>query len=174
MISPKLRLALIVIFIICGFAALFTQIGNYVVFAFFATSAILLMGHFRHGPMLGILVSLRKGNIPRTEQLLNSIKRPEWLSPRYQAYYHFATALVASHAQDIETAEKHSKIALDLNYLQDKEQGILLYNLARVAFEKKEWEQSKTKLSALKALSLDDLHLKQRTSELEEALKKIS
>lgn len=174
MISPKLRLLLIIIFVICGFTALFTQIGNYVVFAFLATSLILLLGHFRHGPMLGILVALRKGNILRTEQLLNSIKRPEWLSPRYQAYYHFATALVASHAQDVETAGKHSKIALELGYLQDTEKGILLYNLARVAFEQKEWEQSKMQLKTLKALSLDDLHLKQRTTALEEALKNIS
>ncbi|BDS10627.1 hypothetical protein [Aureispira anguillae] len=174
MISPKLRLFLIFLFIICGFGVLIAQIGTYVVFAFWATALILLMGHFRHGPMLSILFALRKGNIPQAEQLLNSIKRPEWLSPRYQAYYHFAMALVASHQQDIDTAEKHSEIALKINLLQNKEKGILLYNLARVSFEKKDWENSNVKLQQLKDLGVDDLHLKKRIEELETALKSIS
>lgn len=174
MISPKLRFILIILFVICGIAAPFAEVGKYVIFAFWATAFILLMGHFRHGPILGILVALRKGNIPQAQQLLNSIKRPQWLSPRYQAYYHFATSLVASHQQDVEIAGKHAQIALDLNLLQNKEKGILLYNLARVAFEKKDWESSKSQLSALKALGLDDLHLKKRMEELETALNNVS
>ena len=171
MISPKLRLVLIVLFIICGTIAPFAQLGSYVIFAFWATAFILLMGHFRHGPMLGILVALRKGNIPQAEQLINTVKRPEWLSPRYQAYYQFANALVASHHQDIDAAEKYSKTALELGYLHVKEKGILLYNLARVAFERKDFKKAKTQLAELKILPIEDLHLKKRIEELEQALK---
>lgn len=174
MISPKLRLVLIVLFIICGIVAPFAQLGSYVIFAFWATAFILLMGHFRHGPMLGILVALRKGDIPQAEQLINTVKRPEWLSPRYQAYYHFSNALVASHHQDVDAAEKHSKTALELGYLHTKEKGILLYNLARVAFERKEWEKAKNQLATLKTLSVEDLHLKKRIEELENALDNIA
>lgn len=172
MISPKLRIALIVLFIICGILAPFAQLGSYVIFAFWATASILLMGHFRHGPMLGILTALRKGNIPQAEKLINTVKHPAWLSPRYQAYYQFANALVASHHQDIDAAEKHSKIALELGYLHIKEKGILLYNLARVSFERKNWEKAKKQLAELKTLSVDDLHLKKRIEELEHALSK--
>jgi hypothetical protein len=170
MISPKLRLVLIVLFVICGIIAPFAQVGSYVIFAFWATAFILVMGHFRHGPMLGILVALRKGNIPQAEELINTVKRPEWLSPRYQAYYHFSNALVASHHQNIDAAEKHSKTALELGYLHVKEKGILLYNLARVAFERKDFEKAKNQLAELKALSVEDLHLKKRIEELEQAL----
>lgn len=170
MISPKLRLVLIVLFLICGIIAPFAQLGSYVIFAFWATAFILLMGHFRHGPMLGILVALRKGNIPQAEQLINSIKRPNWLSPRYQAYYHFANALIASHHQDVDAAATHSNTALELGYLHTKEKGILLYNLARVAFERKEWNRSREQLIQLKNLPIKDLHLKKRVEELEQAL----
>jgi len=174
MISPKLRLVLIVLFVICGIIAPFAQLGSYVIFAFWATAFILLMGHFRHGPMLGILVALRKGDIPQAEQLINTVKRPEWLSPRYQAYYHFANSLVASHHQDVDAAEQYSKTALELGYLHTKEKGILLYNLARVAFERKEWDKSKAQLAQLKALAVEDLHLKKRIEELELALNNVS
>jgi hypothetical protein len=172
MISPKLRIVLIVLFVICGIVAPFAQLGSYVIFAFWATALILLMGHFRHGPMLGILVALRKGDIPQAEALINTVKRPDWLSPRYQAYYHFSNALVASHHQDIDAAEKHSTTALELGYLHVKEKGILLYNLARVAFERKEFDKAKKQLAELQTLSVEDVHLKKRIEELEQALNK--
>ncbi len=171
MISSKLRLLLIFLFLVCGVVSAIAPLDQYITFAFFATAIILLLGHFRHGPMLGVLLSLRKGNIPKTEILLNSIKRPEWLSARYQAYYHFALSLVASHKQDIESAGTHSLKALESDYLQNKEKVILHYNLARVAYEKQDWETAKTQLNKLRELQIEDLHLKKRIEELEEALK---
>jgi tetratricopeptide (TPR) repeat protein len=173
MISPKLRLLLIGVFFIFGIIAPFAKLGGYITFAFLATAIVLLLGHFRHGPMLGILMALRKGNITQAEQLLNSIKRPAWLSARYKAYYHFGQSLVASHQQDIESAETHSEKALSIGYLQDKEQGILYYNLARVAYEKDDWKKAKTQLEKLQTLNIEDLHLKQRIEELQDALKDV-
>ncbi len=171
MFSPKLRLILIFLFFICGLAAPVAGLDLYVTFAFIATAIILLLGHFRHGPILKILFSLRKGNITQAEHLLNTVKRPEWLSPRYKAYYHFSLSLVASHQQDTEGAHMHSLKALELGQLQDKEIGILYYNLARVAFENQDWEAAGEQLDKLKKLEVKDLHLKKRIEELEEALK---
>lgn len=173
MLSPKLRILLIIIFISFGIITLFTDVSLYIPFAFGLTACILLLGHFRHGPILGVLSSLRTGNINQAENLLASIKRPEWLSPRFLTYYYFANSLVASHRQDVEMAGVHSQKALDLGYLQPKEQIILLYNLARVAYEKKDYVESNQKLQQLLQLPIDDLQIKQRAEELELALKKI-
>jgi hypothetical protein len=171
MFSPKLRLILIFLFFICGLTAPLAGLDHYVTFAFIATAFILLLGHFRHGPILKILFSLRKGKITEAQQLLNSIKRPDWLSARYQAYYHFSLSLVASHQQDTQSAQLHSLKALEMGQLQDKEIGILFYNLARVAFENQDWEAATEQLQKLKKLDIKDLHLKKRIEELEEALK---
>ena len=170
MFSPTLRLILIAVFLIGGFAALFAQLGTYVVIAFFMTAIILLLGHFRHGPMLAILMALRKGKIGDAEQLLTSIKRPDWLSKRYQAYYYFSNSLVATHRQDAAGAVDYANLALDLDQLHDKEKGILVYNLARMAYQGNELEEAKKHLATLKGLSVDDLHLKKRVDELETAL----
>lgn len=170
MFSPTLRLILIAVFLVGGVAALVTQLGTYVVIAFFTTAAILLLGHFRHGPMLAILMSLRKGKIGDAEKLLASIKRPNWLSKRYQAYYFFAHSLVATHRQDQTSSVEYAQLALNLNQLHDKEKGILVYNLARMAYQNNDLEAAKQHLETLKGLAVDDLHLKKRVGELEAAL----
>lgn len=170
MLAPKIRLFLILLFFVGAALSVVKQLDAYITFAFLATATILLLGHFRHGPILRVLLCLRRGNIEQAAQLLNSIKRPNWLSKRYQAYYHFALALVASHQQDIESAAIHSEAALALDLLQDKEVGILYYNLARVAYEKNTLKEAKEHLDKLKALKVDDLHLKQRLEELDKIL----
>ncbi|MFK7797234.1 MAG: hypothetical protein AB8E82_07245 [Aureispira sp.] len=170
MFSPTLRLILIAIFLVGGIAAIVTQLGAYVVIAFFSTAAILLLGHFQHGPMLAILLALRKGKVGEAEQLLASIKRPHWLSKRYKAYYYFANSLVATHRQDPPGAVDYANLALDLNQLHDKEKGILVYNLARMAYQSASFDQAKAHLNTLKNLAVDDLHLKKRVQELETAL----
>ncbi len=170
MFSPTLRLLLIAVFLIGGVTALVAQLGNTLVVVFFATACIMLLGHFRHGPMLAILLSLRKGNIAKAEELLHSIKRPEWLSKRYRGYYYFANSLVATHRQDPASAVDYANLALDLNTLHDKERGILVYNLARMAYEGGDHPLAKQHLLTLQALPTDDLHLKKRIGELEAAL----
>ena len=170
MLSPNLRLLLIGLFAVSGVASLFFPWGNYVTFALFATAAILLLGHFRHGPILAVLMALRQGKIQQAEQLLQSVKRPDWLSKRYRAYYHFATSLVATHRQDVDAAEQYAQLALDEQYLQPREEAILVYNLARVAYEREDWARSRHHLKEMESLPVDDLHLKQRVEELTNAL----
>lgn len=172
MFSPTLRLILIVVFLIGGCAAIVAQLGTYLAIAFFLTAIILLLGHFRHGPMLAILMALRKGKVGDAEQLLASIKRPHWLSKRYQAYYYFSNSLVATHRQDTTAAIDYANLALDLKQLYDKEKGILVYNLARMAYQTKDFETANQHLTTLQKLSVDDLHLKKRIEELKKALQK--
>lgn len=172
MLSPNLRLLLLGLFIVCGIVSLFAQLGGFVTFAFFATAAILLLGHVRHGPILAVLMALRRGKVQQAEQLLQSVKRPEWLSKRYRSYYYFATSLVATHRDDVAAAEQYAQLALEEQYLQPREQAILVYNLARVEYQRGNWARSRQHLQQLEALLVDDLHLKQRVQELKDELQR--
>lgn len=174
MLSPKLRLFLAALFLATGIIGFFVPtISTAVCLVLLLTAALLFLGHFRNGPMLRVLINLRKGELHKAEALLDTVKRPEWLNKRYQGYYHFAKALLASHAQDVDAAETHSTQALALsNYLHTEELGILRYNLARVAYERQEWGKAKVQLEQLKQLQLEDLHLKKRIEELETELAK--
>jgi len=172
MISPKLRMGLILLFVAAGIGSLFLKTSWLVPVSLFGTALIMLVGHFRYGPMLGVLTALKRGQIDKAQALLQSIKRPEWLSNRFRGYYHFSLSLVATYSQDIETAEEHAKQALEVAQLPAPEKGILYYNLARAAFEKKEWEASKRHLDTLLTFPIKDLQLKKRIEELQDALKK--
>lgn len=174
MISPKLRLLLIGLFLVCGVVSIFAQLGGFVTFAFFMTAAILLLGHVRHGPILAVLMALRQGKVQRAEELLQSVQKPDWLSKRYRSYYYFSTSLVATHREDVGTAEQYAQLALQENYLQPREQAILVYNLARAEFLGNNIAGARARLDELAQLPVDDLHLKQRVEELEEELSKRS
>lgn len=174
MLSPNLRLLLIGVFFIGGVISIAASLGLYVSIVFFLTAAILLLGHFRHGPVLAVLMALRRGKVGQAEELLQTVKRPDWLSKRYRTYYYFATSLVATHRQDVNGAEQYAELALQEDYLQPREQAILVYNLARVEFERNNWARSRQHLSNLDQLPIDDLHLKERVQELHNALDKCS
>lgn len=173
MLSPNLRLILIGVFLLGGVVSSLNDLGLYVTLVFFLTAVILLLGHVRHGPILAVLMALRKGQVSQAEQLLQTVKRPDWLSKRYRTYYYFATSLVATHRQDVNGAEQYAELALQENYLQPREQAILVYNLARVEFERNNWARSREHLAALDQLPVDDLHLKERVQELRDALDRV-
>ena len=77
---------------------------------------------------------------------------------------------MATHRQDVNGAEQYATLALAEDYLQPREEAILVYNLARVAFERQNWKRSREHLVDLDRLLVDDLHLKERVQELRDAL----
>jgi hypothetical protein len=171
MFSPRLRLLFIPLFFIAGIAILVLQLNFLSGIALLVAASILLLGHFRHGAMPAVLSHLRKGDIPAAQNSIQLIKRPEWLSKRFQAYYYFALSLIATYSQDADAAEQNAAKSIQIGGLPESEQSILYYNLARATYEKKNFTKATEYLSKLKALSIDDLHLKQRVEELEKALK---
>lgn len=170
MVLSNLRWLLITIFLVTGIVAPFTDMGIWVALVFFATATILLLSHFKFGTVLRARVALGQANVDKAEELLNQIKRPNWLTKRYQAYYHFVRALIASFRQDANLAMEHSNKALAYQALGGQEIGILRYNLARAAYENRNYANAKAELKNLQKLNIEDLHLKKRIEELEHAL----
>ncbi|MCP4438870.1 MAG: hypothetical protein GY810_07985 [Aureispira sp.] len=170
MFSSKIRWLLVFIFVITAIIAPFTDMGIWVALVFLLTATILVLSHFKFGTVLKARAALGQANVDKAEELLNEIKRPEWLSKRYQAYYHFVRSLIASFRQDADVAAEHSNKALAYQNLRTEEIGILRYNLARAAYEKRDYPNAKKELKLLRELKVEDLHLKKRVEELEHAL----
>lgn len=170
MILSNIRWLLIAIFLVTGIIAPFTDMGILVSVVFFATAFILILSHFKFGTVLMARVALKQANIDKAEELLNQIKRPNWLSRRYQAYYYFVRAVIASFRQDANSATEYSSKALEYQSLGEHEVTILRYNLARAAYEKRDYSNAKVELKNLQQFNIEDLHLKQRIEELAQAL----
>lgn len=166
MTHPRFRLILVVIFLISAILSFINQLGLTVSLTLLFTSLLLFIGHFKHGSVLAVLMSLKKGQIDRADTLLGSIKKPDWLTKRYQAYYHFSHSVIASFKKDLERSSKHAQLALDLKRLPENEEAILIYNMARVAFERNDFTRCKDHIAQLHDKNIKDLHLKKRIEEL--------
>lgn len=166
MIHPRFRLILVGVFFVSAILSFFNELGLAVSLTLLFTSFLLGIGHFKHGSVLAILIALKRGQIEKAESLLASIKRPQWLTKRYQAYYHFSHSVIASFVNDLDRSKIHAQKALELKRLPDNEEGILLYNMARVAYEKNDIESCKEHLLQFEGKKIKDLHLKKRVEEL--------
>ncbi len=172
MLSPKIRFVVIAFFLICGLATIFLGVGGLPTIAFWGTSLILLIGHFRHGSILQVLHALRSQEIEKAKELLQTIKRPDWLNKRFKGYYYFCLSLIATYSQDLDAADSNAQKALEIGNLPEEEQAILFYNIARAAFEKKKWKKAKKQMEKLMQIPIKDLHLKKRRDELQTILQK--
>lgn len=172
MFFTRIRLIMAAVFLLFAFISpILLKWSYHFVLIFLFTAVILIFSHFKHGPILSILLALKKGNISKAQQLVESIQRPQWLNKRYLSYYYFAKALLASHKQDAIEAIQFSEKAIASPYLQEHEKSMLHYNISRSYFEQKDFAASKEQLELIQLSSLKDLFLKQRVEQLKEALK---
>lgn len=137
-----------------------------------AFAALILYSHFRQGNIIPALMALRNGNIPGAEEALASIKRPDFLSKRYQAYYYFVSGLIDFYYKRIAEGCANLEKAVDLGLKNKTELSITHLNIAQGAYMQKDYEKSRKHMELCMAQNPSDLHVKQRLEELEQLLNK--
>ncbi|MEM8907096.1 MAG: hypothetical protein AAGD05_04550, partial [Bacteroidota bacterium] len=136
----------------------------------YAASLLLLFTHFRFGNVSAAFVKLRNGQLDEAENLLDQIKRPEWLAKRHRAYYHFSKGLIATQHQDLPEGETHLKAALDLGLRSATDNAMAALNLAHLYFVGQQKTIAQTYLSQAKTFQSDDLLIREKIAELEKVL----
>ncbi len=172
MFSPRFRFFLIILLLVSGTAAVFVYFAWAAAGILWATAALLLYGHFRHGTIIPALWALRKGDVERAGEQLALIKRPEWLTRRYRAYYFFAMGLVGFYHKRFEDGANFLKEAIQQGLSGKNELAIAYLNLAHAAFLQKNYAEAQEFLEKTTQAGSDDLYLKQRVEELQQALLK--
>ncbi len=172
MIASRLRFALIALLFISGIAVFIVYSKWQLMLMLWATALLLVMAHFRYGSIMRVQFALQTNRIDHAEQLLNAIKRPQWLTPRYQAYYLFSRGVIAFSRKQYDEGTDWLKRSLDAGLSGKMELAIVHLNLAHVAFYKQNYEESNAFLEKAKQQGVSDLYLKQRFEELERALQK--
>lgn len=170
MLTKRIRLILIFVLFAGGIVALFSD--PYLAIVLWAVSLVLILGHLRHGSMIGVLRALGQGRSDKAERLLAEISRPDLLSRRYRAYYHFARGLLATQRKEHETVKVAFNKALEIGLKGRQERAVSYLSLARVAYTEKDRENAKNYLEKTKENQTKDLFLKRRIEELEAALKR--
>ena len=170
MYSPRLRFALIILLLVSGAAVLFVYQYWTAVLMLWSTAALLAFGHFRYGSIIAVLWALRQGDVEKAGVLLAAIRRPDWLTRRYQAYYYFALGLVSFYKKQLEEGAAHFQKALDLGLRGKQELAITHLNLAHAAYLQQNFTAARAHIDLVNAQKVDDLYLKERVVELEKQL----
>lgn len=169
MLTTRLRFVIILLFIIIGII-LQIKMGFSNAWYLYLAALILLFTHFLFGNVSAAFVHLRKGKIDAAEQLLDQIKRPEWLVKKHRAYYHFTKGMVALQREWMEEGEQHLTQALDLGLRSPTDNALAALNIAHIAFVGKRTGDANNFLQKAKNFKSDDLMIKQKVEEMEKAL----
>jgi hypothetical protein len=69
-----------------------------------------LFTYLRYGPVKIAFVAYRKGQIEHASALVDGVRWPRLLAPRYRSYYHWVRGAAAAHAGDLDQAyEEYSR-----------------------------------------------------------------
>ncbi len=169
MIYTRIKYFMIFIFFAIG-VMLHLQFGLGSAWYLYVASFLLIITHFLFGTVGLAFARLKKGKLDEAEALLNQTKKPEWLSKKHKAYYHFTKGMIGMQQKDLETGKKHLSLALGGTLRNDKDRALVTLNLAHIAFVQKEKSDCKTLLEKAKSYKTNDLMIKEKIKELEEAL----
>jgi hypothetical protein len=156
--------------LVSGVAALIVYQHWPAVLMLWSTAFLLAWGHFRYGSIIAVLWALRKGDVEKAGVLLANIRRPQWLSRRYQAYYYFALGLVSFYKKELNEGALHFQKALDLGLSGKQELAITHLNLAHASYLQKDFAATRAHIDLVHAQNVEDLYLKERVAELEKQL----
>ena len=169
MFSYRLRFSLILLFIIIGLV-LQVKLGFSSAWYLYLAALLLLFTHFRFGNVSAAFVKLRQGHPEHAEILLDQIKRPDWLAKRHRAYYHFTRGMIATQEEDLQEGEVELNKALELGLRSATDHALVALNLAHICFVGQRKEEARKYLDLAKSHPTNDLLIKEKVKELEQAL----
>ena len=168
----RIRLLLVLLFLVLGIVIhAVNGIGD--AWYLYVASILLLTTHFLFGNVWNAFRLIQKGNVTEAENILNQIKRPEWLYKKNRAYYHFIKGMIALQRKELEVGEQHMKEAVQLGLRNNNDNAMARLNLAHISFVQQRYTTAKKQLEKVKAYQPSDLIIKQNIEELEQALSKL-
>ncbi len=170
--KKKTRLFLAFLFIVIG-AVLHFRTGIGSAWYLYAAAFILMITHFLFGNVLTAFAHLNKGQLAQAEEIIDDIKRPDFLLKGHRAYYHFVKGMIALQHKEYPEAEESLKQALDTGLRTSTDKALTGLNLAHMCFLQKRFPESRQYVEQVKTFGSTDLMIKDKVKELEAALGKI-
>lgn len=167
--NKKTRLLLVFLFIIIGVVLHFKNgIGS--AWYLYAAAFILMITHFLFGNVLTAFAHLNKGQLSKAEDIIDDIKRPDFLLKGHRAYYHFVKGMIALQHKEYPEAEKDLKQALDIGLRTSTDKALTGLNLAHMYFLQQRYPECRQYVDQVKTFGSSDLMIKDKVRELEGAL----
>jgi hypothetical protein len=145
MFTPRVRFLIIVVAIIFGCVEL--SRGDRSAYLPFTGAALLIIGHFRYGPIRPAFLALQRGQFDTARKLVGSIRYPSLLSAQSKAYFHWLRgALATLEPVDVTVAERELQLAVDGKLRTSNDRCIVTAALAEIASLSKDVDRANSLL----------------------------
>ena len=135
-------------------------------------SGIFVLFHFKNEMNLTAFYFVRKNKFKAAARVLGWVKHPESMIQRQEAYYYFLCGLVDSQQNNISSADKNFKKALNTGLHMTNDQAVAKLNLAGIALTQRNKKMAAHYLQETKKLDKSKLLITQ-IREIEDILKRM-
>jgi hypothetical protein len=119
---------------------------------FFTGGALLTYGYVRYGPVWLLFRHVRRGDLPKAERLLGTIKNPGRLAAEQQAYYYLSKGMIEENRRDPDAAESSYLRALEVGLRATNDAAVANWRLADIYYRKKMVDEAKARIVRVSAL----------------------
>jgi len=131
---------------------------------------LLLLTHFLTSNVSAAFMLLRSGDLDKAEQLIDQVKKPEWLLKRHRAYYHFTKGMIAAQRNAIPQAKQHLGEAIQIGLRTPTDNALAAINLSNFAYQEKNHSETRKYLDLAKTYKTSDLIIKEHIERIEGGL----
>jgi hypothetical protein len=141
MFTPRIRFLIIVLAILFGCVEL--NRGDRSAYLPLMGAVVLIIGHFRYGPIRPAFLALQRGQYDTARELVGSIRHPNFLSAQSKAYLHWLRgALATLEPADLSVAERELQQAVDGKLRTSNDRCIATAALAEVISMSKDLDRA--------------------------------
>ncbi len=169
MFVARIRFLLVIVFL--GLAIWFHVVeGIGTAWYLYVAGVLLLLTHFLTSNVSAAFMLLRSGQLDKAEQLIDQVKKPEWLLKQHRAYYHFTKGMIAAQRNAVPHAQRHLSQALEIGLRTPTDNALAAINLSNFAYQAKDRSEAKKYLDKAKSFETSDLIIKEHIGRLEKGL----
>lgn len=164
-----LKYILILLCFVLG-GVLHAQLGLSQAWYLYVGGVVLLLFQLLMGNVWTAYSHLKQGRPILAERMLNQVWNPKLLIRRNRAYYYFCKGLIALQQKDMDYAAAQLQLALETGMEHPNDSGLACLNLAHIHFVQRRWEQAEVWMEKARSFPLNDLMIKEKLKELEQAI----
>lgn len=169
MFVARIRFLLVVVFLgLAVWLHVVEGIGS--AWYLYVAGVLLLFSHFLTSNVSAAFMLLRSGQLDKAEQLIDQVKKPEWLLKRHRAYYHFTKGMIAAQRNAVPQAKQHLTEALQIGLRTPTDNALAAINLSNFAHQTNDRSEARKYLDKAKSYETNDLIIKEHIGRLEGVL----
>ena len=107
---------------------------------------LLIWGYFKEGTIILAAKAFHHKDYDKTENLLNQIPNPAWLSKKRRGFYEFIMGGVCLQKQDFEAAERHYELAAQYPLRTANDHVAALGHVVNISIRQGNFEKAKAYL----------------------------